>query len=137
MAPELLDRSADATKIESRLADIWAVGVMTFYVMTKDKGFRNWRSGFDQSTLKGDTQDTKLQIGKEGIEVSTSSVAFVVEATMENPDERLRWENASLHDWVDNHGPEAGWVDEEPEYVCLLDFSFCLWANMTSVDEHA
>lgn len=131
MAPELFHRSDSASKLDVRVADIWAVGVMTFYILTKDKGFRDWRSSFDQSVQQRGPGSPQIPLGKDGPRVDFEAVMFVLEATMNHLETRLRWEDAGQHSWLGLHGSTPGLALEEDEYVS--PWCFAITQSLTAL----
>lgn len=118
MAPELFRPPAKAKDIDLKLADLWAVGVTAYYLLTKDKGFRDWRSS---DSLKTPSADLWLLPGIQGRRVSADGLAFILKVTMESPDERLRWEETSNHAWVSHYKRMfSAFSVEEDEYVIAL-----------------
>lgn len=117
MAPELFHRSDSASKLDVRPADIWAVGVMTFYILTKNKGFRDWRSSSLEFVQRTEAGTAPARFGSDGSVVDFDAVLFVLKATTEHLEGRLRWEDAGQHFWLGLHGSTPGLAVEENEYV--------------------
>lgn len=119
MAPEL-DRSAKDSKPDLRLTDVWCVGVMAFYILTKNlKGFGDWRASFNINTLENQPVTMQLSIGIGEEELSVGSLSFITEATIESPAERLNWEKAPSHIWISHYKPTFSALPNADEYAKL------------------
>lgn len=84
MPPDLLEGLSNKIKLPDivyKAADIWAVGVMAFFILTADGGFRTWRR------LQHDADDCEPLPNHP--EISQMARKFIFRATVDPPDERL------------------------------------------------
>lgn len=84
MPPDLLDALSSTTEVSEtvfKAADIWAVGAVTYFLLTADGGFKVWRrrqrDGDAYEPLPGQPH------------VSQAARRFIFRATFDAPDERL------------------------------------------------
>lgn len=126
MAPELFHRPADGTKLDERKADVWAVGAMAFYLMSKDEGFQSWRSlDFLKTTCRGTKVSlyggpeptfrsfwsfrdrTKISSARRPL-LTGDGINFIREVTMPEPEHRLRADKAVKHPWLSHLSGKQG-----------------------------
>jgi serine/threonine protein kinase len=98
MAPELLSRPGELHDVNYTKADMWALGVMTFHMLTKLRGFLQRRIAFDRSKI------SKSLLG-DTCNCSRDSLSFIVQTTAIDPAERTTSEKAMLHVWVEDCVP--------------------------------
>lgn len=115
MAPELFNPSAKASEMDLRLADMWSVGVTAFYLLTKEKGFREWRSSFGSFGGQESLNDVPGMMGSQRRPVSADALAFVLETTNEALTERLRWMDALGHAWTRRYRQASSGLPAEEE----------------------
>lgn len=112
MAPELLNPRIKAADINHQAADLWAVGVMTFYLLTKVQGFAEWRSDIDNAQ----TADSLLPNGQQ---ISSDGLEFILATTTWDSSERLTCEQADKHVWGGHYIPKISVLRAPQEYVLL------------------
>ena len=95
MAPELLSRPDDTSDVDYRKADMWAVGVMTFHMLTKSRGFLQRRLAIDRTPSPAD-----LLPQHHG--ASQTAQSFILETTTVDPVTRSGWEGATQHAWIEH-----------------------------------
>ncbi|KAH7162374.1 kinase-like domain-containing protein [Dactylonectria estremocensis] len=103
MAPELFDKES-YPNIDYLAADMWALGVMTFWILTKTRMFSSPRSFFQYEA----SPDTLFPRGPlDDSHVSSDGQAFIRSLTKPKPDERLGANAAISHAWVHSSMPSA------------------------------
>jgi serine/threonine protein kinase len=96
MAPELFDRGA-LSDINYPAADMWALGVMTFWIMTKSRMFPGQRYLFQYEA----SPDAFFPHGLlDDCHVSSDGQAFIRALTKPRPAERIDSKAAISHAWV-------------------------------------
>jgi serine/threonine protein kinase len=114
MAPELFMKGqSQSLAVDSRAADIWAVGAMAYFLLTKSRNYLSRRLiAFDEQT--------SLDFLPTDIELSEGARSFLVNATERDPEKRLKWKTACSHAWVKLSTPSAPViVSEDAEYADL------------------
>ncbi|GJN85199.1 hypothetical protein PLIIFM63780_008763 [Purpureocillium lilacinum] len=96
VAPEVLFDQAGPSSIDHPATDMWALGVMTFYMLTKSHLFP-WQQNLSQyrrspDEIFGNKLD-EYRVGREGQEFIRALVRL-------EPAERLNAKEASRHEWV-------------------------------------
>lgn len=112
MAPELFIKGGfQSSAVDYRAADIWAVGAMAFFVLTKSRNYLSRRLiVFDEQA--------KLDFLPTDVEISEDAKSFLVDSTERDPEKRLGWKTASSHVWVQRSVPAIPiMVDQEAEYA--------------------
>jgi serine/threonine protein kinase len=105
MAPELLRSEPQSLSINDyRTADVWAVGITTFFMMTKNVPFRSQPAIMNfTGNLDGMIQDNI----PARCQISESGRAFIKELLEPQAEKRFDAGSAKLHPWVHHWLPEA------------------------------
>lgn len=96
MAPELLDHRSQ--NVDYRAADIWSVGCLAYYTLTKTRNYLSRRNSIYDEQRETDFLPGDLRIGKSGRD-------FLENTIKRDCNNRLRWEKASSHMWVEQSEP--------------------------------
>ncbi|KAH7146692.1 kinase-like domain-containing protein [Dactylonectria estremocensis] len=103
MAPELFDQDS-LPDINYPAADMWALGVMTAWILTKSRMFLSQRHFFQYEARL----DTLFPRGLlDDFHVSLEGQAFIRALMRPKPDERLDSKAAICHAWVQSWMPSA------------------------------
>lgn len=94
MAPELFSRSNDLSYLA---ADIWALGVMTFFILTKRSLFKTQRDLFQYERRP---EDFFPYEELNNCQISEKGQAFVRDLMRPDPEVRPDSNAASHHVWV-------------------------------------
>src|SRR5687767_12721337 len=81
MPPEVIEQSGDESNVDYRAADMWAVGVMAFYILTRQHGFRRRRQSFDDV-------EVMRQVIAPDCEISSNGIDFILKMTSLSPRHR-------------------------------------------------
>ncbi|KAH7140920.1 kinase-like domain-containing protein [Dactylonectria macrodidyma] len=96
MAPELWDRNG-AAKTDYPATDLWALGVMTFFILTKSRLFQNRRYSFQYER----SPDRLFPRGSlDDCQVSLDGQDFIRALLRPNPNDRLDSNAAVNHAWI-------------------------------------
>lgn len=106
MAPELFEWRGEISKLDFPAADIWAVGAMAFYLMTKSIDFPRRRQAVHLGQPESEFLPGDCQISLDGL-------AFMFDLTSHKAAERPRASQILQHTWlksifVEDSIPEAG-----------------------------
>ncbi|KAI1060135.1 hypothetical protein LB506_011117 [Fusarium annulatum] len=103
MAPELLhsDSNRLLTK-DYRMADIWALGITTFFILTKTLPFKS-----QLAILQHDRRFDELATALGHCQVTESAQGFVRNLLKPRPGERLEAAEAKQHFWIHRWLPEV------------------------------
>lgn len=94
MAPEL-KKYWHTSPSDHKAADIWAVGVMTFQLLTKHaSSFTRWRTKYAGSPASTDATPYAWE------ELSETGLAFILELTEPEIPKRLTADQALAHTWI-------------------------------------
>ncbi|KAH7109723.1 kinase-like domain-containing protein [Dactylonectria estremocensis] len=108
MAPELFDQDS-LPDINYPAADMWALGVMTFCILTKSRLFQSRRYVYQYET----SPDRLFPRGSlDDCHVSLDGQAFIRALTRPKPDERLDSNAAIRHAWVQSWMPSTPMVPD-------------------------
>lgn len=102
MAPELFDYRIQPLEVNYKATDIWSVGVLTFYLLTKSEGLY-WRRQLNLS-------DTSMSLPNDST-VSLTGMQFILQTTSDIPEERLKWD----HTWLSRFWPSSQLTAEDEE----------------------
>lgn len=94
MSPEMLDGRNKASDLDFKAADMWAVGVATFYLLSKTHGFVQPRLKLDK-----DVQNANVLLPLD-IKLSDGGLAFIFESTVPDAADRLTCGQAMRHTWM-------------------------------------
>ncbi|UPL00158.1 hypothetical protein LCI18_011092 [Fusarium solani-melongenae] len=104
MAPELLrSRLSGRSNFNYPAVDMWALGVTTFFVLTKRLPFQDISSAIDYAS---DPDKPFPRAALNGRQVSTDAQAFICALMKPKPTERLDSGAAMRHAWVHSFLPE-------------------------------
>lgn len=109
MAPELFDQDS-LPDINYPAADMWALGVMTFWILTKSRVFSSQRHFF-QYEARPDTLFPRGSL--VDFHVSLDGQAFIRALMGPKPDERLDSKAAICHAWVQSWIPSAPMISDD------------------------
>ncbi|KAH8656798.1 kinase-like domain-containing protein [Ilyonectria robusta] len=109
MAPELFDQDS-LPDINYPAADMWALGVMTFWILTKSRVFSSQRHFF-QYEARPDTLFPRGSL--VDFHVSLDGQAFIRALMGPKPDERLDSKAAICHAWVQSWMPSAPMISDD------------------------
>ena len=102
MPPELLndeDLPPVEADIDHRAADVWALGVMTWYTLTKLTDFRRRRAKVAKPELASEMLPSTHSISSEGLN-------FIIMATIYYVTERPSLSDVSSHCWITPYIPK-------------------------------
>ncbi|KAH6889844.1 kinase-like domain-containing protein [Thelonectria olida] len=103
MAPELFDEET-VSDIKYPAADMWALGIMTFWTLTRSRMFSSQRIFFQYEA----SPDTIFPRGLlDECHVSSDGQAFIRSLTKPKPDDRLDSKAALGHAWLHSSMPSA------------------------------
>ncbi|KAJ4172892.1 hypothetical protein NW754_003097 [Fusarium falciforme] len=104
MAPELLrSRLSSRSNFNYPAVDMWALGVTTFFVLTKRLPFQDISSAIDYA---GDLDKPFPRTALNSLQVSTDAQAFICALMKPKPTERLDSGAAMRHAWMHSFLPE-------------------------------
>lgn len=106
MAPELLGFGQMGIEITPRIehaADMWAMGEITFQMLTKEPTFKN--PGALLAYVQNSSNFPSNLLRTRGI--SDKALEFIQELMLPSPDRRLPAEKALLHPWLEAHKAHA------------------------------
>lgn len=103
MAPELFCPPTEYHKIDFRLADIWSVGAMAFFLLTKQI-FREEKGTGTSEFLES-----------RGFREFQPALRFILTATIPDPSHRLGWREASNDSWVASYKPAFSVLPSEEQ----------------------
>ncbi|KAH7129094.1 kinase-like domain-containing protein [Dactylonectria macrodidyma] len=107
MAPELFDK-AGVSDFSYRAADMWALGVTTFFILTKTVPFQDLHSVFQYARSPGiPFPGSSLH----DCQVSVEGQAFIRAIMRPDPEQRFDSEAAVLHEWI------RAWFPEKPPRI--------------------